>query len=118
MMVRLGGLHIYAVVENKKSQAQMPFLNHNGLDVSTEAEVDECHGICVEQADKWGLKKISKPQIQHGTYSFYFWDRDGNAWEVLCNPDGGYSWLFEKGEQEGRGHLSRKFERPQETLRS
>ncbi len=118
MMVRLGGQHIYAVVENKKSDHEMPFLYHNGLDVSTEDEVDECHKICEEQAEKWGLTKISKPAVQHGTYSFYFWDRDGNAWEVLSNPDGGYSWLFEQGEQEGRGHLSKKFERPQETLRS
>ena len=118
MMVRLGGQHIYAVVENKKSDFEMPFLNHNGLDVSTEAEVDECHRICKEQADKWGLTKISKPQVQHGTYSFYFWDGDGNAWEILCNPDGGYTWLFEKGEQEGRGHLSRDFERPEETQRT
>ena len=98
LMVRLGGNHIYAVVENRKSEDKMPFLNHNGLDVSTEVEVDECHRICKEQADKWGLAKISKPQVQHGTYSFYFWDRDGNAWEILCNPKGGYTWLFEKGE--------------------
>jgi catechol 2,3-dioxygenase-like lactoylglutathione lyase family enzyme len=118
MMVRLGGLHVYVVVENKKREAQLPFLNHNGIDVPTEAEVDECHGICTEQADKWGLTKISKPQIQHGTYSFYFWDRDDNAWELLCNPDGGYGWLFEKGDQEGRGYLSMKFERPEETQRS
>ena len=109
---------MYAVVENKKSDHEMPFLYHNGLDVSTEAEVDECHRICEEQADQWGLKKISKPAVQHGTYSFYFWDRDGNAWEILSNPDGGYTWLFEKGEQVGRGHLSKKFERPEETQAS
>ena len=115
MMVRLGGQHIYAVVENKKSDHEMPFLYHNGLDVSTEAEVDECHRICEAQAEQWGLTKISKPAVQHGTYSFYFWDGDGNAWEILCNPEGGYTWLFEKGEQEGRGHLSKKFERPEET---
>ena len=111
MMVRLGGKHIYAVVENKKSDHEMPFLYHNGLDVSTEAEVDECHRVCEEQAGRWGLTKISKPAVQHGTYSFYFWDRDGNAWEILSNPEGGYTWLFEKGEQTGRNFLRTKYER-------
>ncbi len=115
LMIRLGGQHIYAVVENRKLDTEMPFLSHNGIDASTEEEVDECHRLCVEQADKWGLKKISPPVVQHGTYSFYFWDGDGNAWEILCNPEGGYTWLFEQGEQEGRGHMSKKFTRPDET---
>src|SRR3981189_1009548 len=45
---RLGGAHIYVVVqvpEGKK--AEMPFLNHNGIDVETEDEVDECHRLAV-----------------------------------------------------------------------
>jgi catechol 2,3-dioxygenase-like lactoylglutathione lyase family enzyme len=115
LMIRLGGNHVYAVVENKKSDAKMSFLNHNGIDVATEAEVDHCHQICVEQADKWGLTKVSRPRVQHGTYSFYFWDLDGNAWEILCNPEGGYVWLFAEGEQTGRGHWAKDFERPEET---
>ena len=115
LMVRLGGDHVYAVVENKHAVSELPFLNHNGIDVSTESEVDQCHAICVDQAQKWGLAKISKPRVQHGTYSFYFWDRDGNAWEILCNPEGGYSWLFAQGDQDGRGHWSKDFERPKET---
>lgn len=118
LMVRLGSLHVYAVVENKRGGNKMTFLNHNGIDVLTEAEVDEAHKICEEQADKWGLTKLSNPRVQHGTYSFYFWDLDGNAWEILCNPKGGYSWLFEEGEQEGRGHWAKDFERPAETLTS
>ena len=43
LMIRLGGNHVYAVVENKRVENKMSFLNHNGLDVLTEAEVDECH---------------------------------------------------------------------------
>ncbi len=118
MMIRLGSQHVYAVVENKRGGDKMPFLNHNGIDVPTEAEVDEAHRICEEQAEKWGLTKLSKPRVQHGTYSFYFWDLDGNAWEILCNPEGGYSWLFDEGEQEGRGHWAKDFQRPEETLKS
>src|SRR5258708_15893258 len=45
---RLGGAHIYVVVqvpEGKK--AEMAFLNHNGIDVETEDEVEECHRLAV-----------------------------------------------------------------------
>jgi catechol 2,3-dioxygenase-like lactoylglutathione lyase family enzyme len=31
---------------------------------------------------------------------------------VLTNPEGGYSWLFEQGNQTGKGHLDRNFKRP------
>jgi len=118
LWIRLGGQHIYAVVqvpEGKKGE--MTFLNHNGVDVETDEQVDECHRIVVRDAQKWKLHKISKPMVQHGTYSFYFWDADGNSWEILSNPPGGYSWMFERGDQEGIGHMSRKFERPDSTQR-
>src|ERR1700722_11149498 len=118
LWIRLGGNNIYAVVqvmEGKKSE--MTFLNHNGVDVETEDDVDEGHRLVVSDVEKWKLHKISKPAVQHGTYSFYFWDCDDNAWEILANPPGGYSWMFERGDQEGLGHMSRKFERPESTRR-
>lgn len=37
---------------------------------------------------------------------------DDNAWEILTNPKDGYSWLFELGDQEGKEHMDRNFERP------
>ena len=52
----------------------MGLLFHNGLDVASDEEVDKCHKLCVEQADKWGMTQVTKPIAQHGTYSFYFWD--------------------------------------------
>ena len=105
LWIRLGG------------KSEMTFLNHNGVDVETEDDVDECHRLVVRDAEKWKLHKISKPMIQHGTYSFYFWDCDDNAWEILANPPGGYSWMFERGDQDGLGHMSRKFDRPESTRR-
>ena len=114
---RMGGDQIIVVVKSPgKNKDTMPFLNHNGLDVGTEAEVDAAHEIVKRDAEKWGLHKISKPVIQHGTYCFYFWDQDDNAWEILCNPPRGYAWGFERGDQTGTGHLSTKFERPESTL--
>ena len=113
LLVRLGGANTIAVVEQRKREGrEMPLLNHNGLDVETQEDVDAAHKTVVEQAADWGLHKISKPKLQHGTYSFFFWDMDDNCWEILTNPPGGYSWLFEQGDLEGKGHLDRSFERP------
>lgn len=111
---RMGGDQIIVVVQGPRKGADaMPFLNHNGLDVATDEEVDRSYELVKENAEKWGLHKISKPVVQHGTYCFYFWDMDDNAWEILSNPKGGYSWGFEIGDQEGAGHMSRKFKRPE-----
>jgi len=111
LLIRLGGDHVIAVVKSKKV-GEMTLLNHNGLDVRTKEEVDAAHRIVTEQADRWKLAKITKPVLQHGTYSFFFWDGDGNCWEILTNPEGGYRWLFDIGDQQGKGHLDRNFKRP------
>ena len=114
LLIRLGGNTSIAVVQTKKPLT-MHMMNHNGLDVATQADVDAAYAVVEAEKEKWGLHKISKPALQHGTYSFYFWDCDDNAWEILSNPPGGYSWLFERGDQEGRGHLDKKFARPDST---
>ena len=47
---RLGGNHIYVVVEvPAQRKAEMPFLNHNGIDVATEADVDESHRLVTRE---------------------------------------------------------------------
>jgi catechol 2,3-dioxygenase-like lactoylglutathione lyase family enzyme len=109
---RLGGEHVIVVVQGASENEGMPFLNHNGLDVATDAEVDAAYETTIHEAGAWGLGKITKPRVMHGTYSFYFWDLDGNAWEVLSNPKGGYAWAFELGDQAGKGHLDKNFTRP------
>jgi len=114
---RLGGDQIIVVVQGPaRTKEGMPFLNHNGLDVRTEAAVDEAHAVVKRDAEKWGLKKITRPAVQHGTYCFYFWDMDDNAWEILSNPPRGYAWGFERGDQQGAGHTRRDFQRPESTL--
>ena len=65
---RLGGQQIIVVVQSPQGKkADMPFLNHNGLDVRTEAEVDAAWQTVKRDAEKWGLHKITKPVVQHGT---------------------------------------------------
>lgn len=114
LMIRLGGEHVYAVVEQKARKEVMQRINHNGLDVGTDAEVDEAYRLCNEQAEKWGIHDITKPVVQHGTYSFMLWDRDDNCWEILSNPRGGYTWIFEQGDLSGKGHWEKdfRFKRP------
>jgi len=111
LLIRLGGPNTIAVVYTKQPH-EMNLLNHNGLDVATKEDVDEAHRTVCAGAEQWKLKKITKPHLQHGTYSFFFWDGDDNCWEILTNPAGGYSWLFEQGDQHGKGHLDRNFKRP------
>jgi len=111
LLIRLGGPNTIAVVYSKQPH-EMNLLNHNGLDVATKEEVDAAHRTVCAEAEKWRLKKITKPHLQHGTYSFYFWDADENCWEILTNPRGGYDWLFGVGNQKGKGHLDRNFKRP------
>ena len=111
LLVRLGGDHTYAVVQNKKLGV-MPRINHNGLDVADDAEVDRSYHTVLADQHRWGLHKITGPVVQHGTYSFHFWDMDDNCWEILSNPKGGYGWLFERGDQEGKGHQGRDYDRP------
>lgn len=117
LLIRLGGPNTIAVVQTN-TPAEMSLLNHNGLDVETQEEVDAAYQKVVENAEKYGLRKIGKPKVQHGTYSFFFWDMDGNAWEILTNPEGGYSWLFNMGDQEGKGHMDKDFARPESTKSS
>ena len=66
MMIRLGGDHVYAVVQDKK-MGEMPRLNHNGIDVDTDADVNTAYQSVLDGASAWGLYNISKPVEQHGT---------------------------------------------------
>ena len=85
---------VKAAGENKGS-----VLNHFGFDVATRDEVNDAYEIVVAHKHDYGILKLTKPAEQHGGYSFYIQDADGNFWEILTNPPGGYSYLFEKGEQ-------------------
>jgi catechol 2,3-dioxygenase-like lactoylglutathione lyase family enzyme len=96
LMIRLGGSNTIATVLSPKKQI-MALLNHNGLDVATREEVDRAHAICTEQQERWGIKSVTRPSDQHGTYSFYLRDLDDNWWEILTNPKDGYAWMFAKG---------------------
>src|SRR5271154_5044221 len=59
LWIRLGGNNIYAVVQVLEGRkGEMTFLNHNGVDVETEDDVDEVHRLVVRDAEQWKLHKI------------------------------------------------------------
>ena len=94
MMLRHGSDTIIACVETKGETAAGIY-SHFGLDVESEDKVDQAHGLVTEHQERYGIQKITKPVHQHGTYSFYLIDADGNWWEILKNPKGGYNYVFE-----------------------
>ncbi len=99
-IVRLLNENLQAVIDDPKAKQRLFELG---------ADVDQAWRQCTEQAAKWGLHDITKPSERHGTYSFLFWDGDDNAWEILSNPKGGYTWIFEQGDLSGRGHFEKGF---------
>src|SRR3546814_18246172 len=74
MMIRKGTDQVYAVVEVGERKPDMARINHNGLDVDTDEEVDAAYETLVRVTDEYGLKEIRKPGITHGDYCFYFVD--------------------------------------------
>jgi len=95
LCIRLGGDHTIVVVKTNK-RSEMSLMNHNGFDVATPADVDHAYQKVLEQKEKWGIGTVTPPKLQHGSYSFYFWDADANCWEILANPPRGYSSLFDE----------------------
>ena len=91
----------------------MSMLDHNGINTSTKEEVDTAYAMAVAQSKNWGIKKVTHPLDQHGTYCFFLCGPDENWWKILTNPEGGHAWIFERGKQIGRGHLDKDFERPE-----
>ena len=93
MLARRGGTHCYVVVETGKDST-MSMLDHNGIDVATRDEVDRAHEVLTRVKDEYGIRRITKVIDQHGGYSFYFVDLDGNWWEVVAVREGGYAADF------------------------
>ena len=94
MNVRRGTDHTYVIIETGEP-GHMGLLDHNGLDVPTREAVDEAHKLLSDAKEEYGVRKIMKVQDQHGSYSFYFQDRDANWWEIMYADQRGYSWTYD-----------------------
>ena len=110
LMLRLNSTTTIACVETK-GKTSAGIYSHFGLDFDGRDEVDAAYEQACAVKDGYGIKKITRPVDQHGTYSFYVVDADGNWWEILTNPPGGYSYVFEvdetdeawRAQDQGRG---------------
>jgi hypothetical protein len=60
----------------------MPLLNHSGLDADSEEAVREAYQLLQSVQAEYGSRKILQQHDQHGVYSFYGQDLDGNLWEI------------------------------------
>lgn len=95
LFIRLGSTHCYAVVEVANAPSEeMPLLNHNGIDLASDDEVDQAYAQLQAVKDDYGIRKMTKPAKNHGHYSFYVLDLDGNWWEIINLPAGGYDFRF------------------------
>jgi catechol 2,3-dioxygenase-like lactoylglutathione lyase family enzyme len=94
LLLRLGSDHTLVAVENRNAKG-MGLFNHNGVDVSTEDDVQAAYDALVSVQDHYGIQRIDKPCWQHGVYSFFFADLDGNWWEILANRQRGYAAEFD-----------------------
>lgn len=75
-------------------------LNHWGVFVGSEADVDRAFEAAAENQQQFGLRRVQKPRMQHGSYSFYMVDADHNWWEVEYRaPDYVYTAIRQLGDQ-------------------
>jgi catechol 2,3-dioxygenase-like lactoylglutathione lyase family enzyme len=94
MLARKGTDHVYVIVETGKPST-MGVFDHNGIDVATREAVDDAHATLTKIRDEYGLRRINPALDQHGAYSFYFCDHDGNWWEIVHARPRGYASLFD-----------------------
>src|SRR5216117_3903475 len=86
MVVRCGlKFHIVAV-EVGAAVHPVNVLNHWGMDVNSDAEVDDAYQKALKFKDKYKIRQVLKPVRQHGVYSFYMEDLDHNWWEIQHYP--------------------------------
>lgn len=85
LILRLGTEHVYEV-EKVDRDFDMPILRHNGF--QSRGDLVAEHAKLEAEREKYGIKKLTKPMVQHGTFGFYLQDRDGNWWEGNLAVDG------------------------------
>ena len=102
MMLRKGGYFGLVCLEKGKNVRPVGVGNHWGLDLASREEVDRAHQLAIEHKERYGIQKVMKITDMHGTYGFYFQDRDGNWWEFQYTGE---------GQERGEGRYDKHFAR-------
>jgi catechol 2,3-dioxygenase-like lactoylglutathione lyase family enzyme len=100
-----GGVNLIVVPAAGELLPQ-PVLNHHGLTLpeGDRAGVEAVHAALREHGERFGVRKTQKITEQHGSYAFYFQDRDTNWWEVETLLAGLNPWQRVSNEP-GSSHL-------------
>ena len=74
-------------------------LNHWGVDVQSKEEVDHAWQMAREFKEKYQIRQVLDPVLQHGVYSFYLEDLDHNWWEIQYYDGFQHDDMFEFGDR-------------------
>ena len=100
MLIRKGGYWGVVCVDRGDKVRPVGPLNHWGIDVETRELVDLSRENAIKYKSKYGIQKVHQALDQHGVYSFYLQDLDGNWWEIQSLPEPEmYDRLFERGDR-------------------
>lgn len=100
MLIRKGGYWGVVCVNRGDKVRPMGPLNHWGIDVATRGDVDRARENAIKHQDEFGIQEVHQARDQHGVYSFYLQDLDGNWWEIQSLPEPDlYDRHFERGDQ-------------------
>ena len=112
MMLRKGGYWAIVCLEAGDRVRTLKVGNHWGIDMESRADVDRAHALAIEHKAKYGIQKVTKITDNHGTYGFYFLDRDGNWWEFQYAGEGQGTGAGRYDEHFARGDVADKPRRP------
>ena len=100
MLIRKGGYWCVVCVNRGDKVRPVGPLNHWGVDVASREDVDKAHELAFQHQQTYGIQAVHQTRDQHGVYSFYLQDLDGNWWEIQALPEPElYDRLFERGDQ-------------------
>ena len=99
MLIRLGlKFHVVCVEVGDQVHPQN-VLNHWGVDVPSDEEVDEAYQNALKYKDKYKTRTVMEPTRQHGVYSFYLEDLDHNWWEVVSSGHFMHDDIYDFGDR-------------------
>ncbi|MEM8936408.1 MAG: VOC family protein [Pseudomonadota bacterium] len=99
MLLRCGLKFHVVCVEVGDNVHPVNVLNHWGVDVLSDEEVDKAYDNAVKFKDEYKIRKVMEPTRQHGVYSFYLEDLDHNWWEVQSCADFIHDDAFDFGDR-------------------
>jgi catechol 2,3-dioxygenase-like lactoylglutathione lyase family enzyme len=101
MLVRCGMKWHIVAVEVRNHLHPVHLLNHWGVEVRSKEEVDDAWREAHRLKESYGIRKIGKPGMQRGVYTFYLQDLDENWWEVAYSDTFRHDDYYRAGDRFG-----------------